>query len=187
MQTFILASFCIFAGRHDRIPQSLRSSSSTSSSFWCVFSRSMRLDDGCRLWHLIITVSGATDEVIEVVVTAGLVSVVETVTLCVCTGLKLVITVVVLGNDSVSVSWGRSALLSSCVSEYSPVISYCDSCRLERVKLSSRERYPEHGCCNNTHRWPFLWLFWESVPLAIPSVSLDGCTVELIMRYCCSS
>lgn len=60
----------------------------------------------------------------EVVVTDGLVSVVETVTLCVCTGSKFVVTVIVLGNDSDSVSCGKSALLSSCVSEYNPVISY---------------------------------------------------------------
>lgn len=102
---------------------------------WWVFSRSIRLDDGCRLWHL-ITVSGATEDVIEVVVTAGLVRVVETVTLCVCTvfGSKFAVTVIVLGNESDSVSCGKSALLSSCVSEYNPVISYWDSCRLNKHK-----------------------------------------------------
>lgn len=40
----------------------------------------------------------------------------------------------VLGSDSDSVSCGKSALLSSCVSEYRPVISYCDSCRLDGNK-----------------------------------------------------
>lgn len=129
--TFILANFCIFAGRHDRIPQSSSSSSSTMSSMWWAFSRSIKPEDGWRLWHF-ITVSGTTDDVMALVVTEGFVSVVETVTLCVCTGSKFVVTVMVLGNDSDSVSCGRSALLSSCVSEYSPVISYCDSCRLSK-------------------------------------------------------
>lgn len=80
LQTLILASFWTFAGRHDKIPQSVNESSSTMSSLWSDFSRSI-VDDGCRLWHF-ITVSGATVDVIEVVVTAGLVRVVETVTLC---------------------------------------------------------------------------------------------------------
>lgn len=62
--------------------------------------------------------------------TAGFVSVVDTVTLCVKTGSKFVVTVIVLGSESDSVSCGKSPLLSSCVSEYRPVISYCDSCRL---------------------------------------------------------
>lgn len=78
-----------------------------------------------------MTVSGTADDVMEVVVTAGFVSVVDTVTLCVSTGSKFVVTVIVLGSESDS-SCGKSPLLSSCVSEYRPVISYCDSCRLRR-------------------------------------------------------
>lgn len=133
IRTLMRASFWIFTGRQDKIPQSLNNSSSTMSSLWWTFSLSIRLAEGCRLWHL-ITVSGATEDVMEVVVTAGLVRVVETITVCVCTGSKLVVTVIVLGNDSGSVSCGRSALLSSWVSEYNPVISYCDSCRLSRTE-----------------------------------------------------
>lgn len=60
-----------------------------------------------------MTVSGATVDVMEVVVTAGFVSVVETVTLCGKTGSKFVVTVIVLGSESDSVSGGKSPLLSS--------------------------------------------------------------------------
>lgn len=82
-----------------------------------------------------MTVSCVVDVEIAVVVTAGFASVVDTVMLCACTDGNLAAAVVVaieLGSESVSVSCGISALLSSWASEYKPVISYCDSCRLER-------------------------------------------------------
>lgn len=135
-RTFILASFWSFAGRQLSMPQSFSSSSSTISSAWWALSRSMRLADGWRLWHF-MTVSCVLDAVMAVVVTAGFANVVDTVVLCACTGWNLAVDVVamVLGSDSVSVSCGISALLSSWASEYNPVISYCDSCRLKEDGL----------------------------------------------------
>lgn len=131
-RTFILASFCSLAGRQLKMPHSFESSSSTSSAAaWWALSRSMRLADGCRLWHL-ITVSCVVDVEIAVVVTAGFASVVDTVVLCACTEWNLAVDVVAIELGSESVSCGISALLSSWASEYKPVISYCDSCRLER-------------------------------------------------------
>lgn len=201
-RTFILASFCSFAGLQLNIPQSFKSSSSTMSSLWWALSRSMRLADGCRLWHF-MTVSCVEDVEIAVVVTAGFASVVETVVLCVCTGWYFAVVAVVLGRDSVSVSWGISALLSSWVSEYNPVISYCDSCRLnemimhedewkndDKVKRKWEKWEIEFSSCDMIHayRWPFRCPFWISEELGFISLSMldGGCVVELIvlLKFC---